>query len=290
MKIKRKINLLPNVITSFGLCCGLFVIFKMTTTPPEAINRELLTLATVIVLLGAFADLLDGAIARVIKAESEFGSFFDSMADGITFGVAPAVIVLKSLAISPTSDLFYLVTTSAMVYAACGILRLVRFNVSSLRTVEAEALLEAKKTFTGLPIPAACAALISSNLFLVSDELKRVWELSPEARAWILFVQMLILGFFMVSRWKFLSLKTLRIRIRSFREVLLTVIFTVFIVFYGLMQHFSVVFVAVAWSYVVIAWIFAIVRMILGKKAAALQDFEPEPELEDEGESEGEDL
>jgi len=277
MKIKKKIDLLPNVFTAFSLCCGLFVIFKMSMVPE--VTRELLTLTAGILLLGALADLLDGAIARVVKAESTFGGFFDSMSDSVTFGVAPAVIVLKSLPLHPGTDLAYLVTAAAMVYTVCGVLRLVRFNVSGLRALEDTALLEAhKKTFTGLPIPAAATALVSSNLFIASDELKALGDIDPTTRSWILFSQMLLLGFFMVSRCKFPSFKALQIRISSFRQVLLIVVFTVFVVFYGLMQHFSVVFLIASWSYVIIAWILALVRFILGKQAKTLQDFEPEPE------------
>ena len=279
MRIKKKINLLPNVITAFGLCCGLFAIFKMNMIAAGEVTREVLTLTTGILLLAALADLLDGAIARAMKVESEFGGFFDSMADAVTFGVAPTIIVLKSLSIPIGTEMSYLVSGGAMVYALCGVLRLVRYNVASLHAEEDELLKEAhKKNFTGLPIPAAAAALISGNLFLVSEEFNHLVTLSQNTRAWILFAQMVLLGFFMVSRWKFPSLKTLQIRVTSFQQVFFIVVFTVFVVFYGLLQHFSVVFVAVSWSYVVIAWIFALIRMILGKKSKTLEDFEPEPD------------
>lgn len=107
-------------------------------------------------------------------------------------------------------------------------------------------------------------------------------DLTQEAKGWILFTQMIVLGYFMISRWKFPSLKTLHIRVASFQQVFLVVLFTVFVVFYGLMQHFSLVFVALAWSYVIIAWILSIIRLITGKKAKALEDFEPEPEEKEE--------
>lgn len=277
--MRKKINFLPNVITAFGLCCGLFAIFKMNITGFGEVTHDILKFTTGILLLAAFADLLDGAVARAMKAESEFGGLFDSMADAVTFGVAPAVIVLKSLSILPGTELSYLLTAAAMIYAVCGVLRLVRFSVTSHQAVSDLILAEAnKKNFTGLPIPAAAAAIVSSNLFLVSDELNSLVAISAETRAWILFAQLMIIGYFMISRWKFPSLKTLNIRITSFQQVFFTVLFTVFVVFYGLIQHFSVVFLAVSWGYVIIAWILSIIRLISGKKSKTLEDFEPEPE------------
>lgn len=279
--MRKKVTLLPNVITAFGLCCGLFAIFKMNMTGLGEATREVLTLTTGILLLAALADLLDGAVARAMKAESEFGGLFDSMADAITFGVAPAVVVLKSLSIEPGTELSYLLTTAAMIYAVCGVLRLVRFNVTNNQIVDDQQLIAAnKKNFTGLPIPAAAAAIISSNLFLVSQEFNSLVTLRHETRAWILFSQLIIIGYFMISRWKFPSLKTFHIRVGSFQQVLLTVIFTVFVVFYGLIQHFSVVFVIASWGYVVIAWILSIIRLISGKKSKTLEEFEPEEEEE----------
>lgn len=278
MKIKKS-QLLPNVITAFGLCCGLFAIFKINMTPIGEAGREVLMFTTGILILAAFADLIDGALARAMKAESDFGGLFDSMADAITFGVAPSIIVLKSLSIPSGTELSYLVTTSAMVYTVCGVLRLVRFNLLSQESAESASVHAAfQKNFTGLPIPAAAAAAISGNLFLVSDEFKNLFDISQETRAWILFFQMIILGYFMISRWKFPSFKALRIRITSFQQVFLTVLFTVFIIFYGIMKHFSVVFVALSWGYVVIAWILSIIRVIRGNKSTVLEDFEPEPE------------
>lgn len=283
--MRKRVNLLPNVITAFGLCCGLFAIFRMSMVAPGAVTREHLMVTTGILLLAAFADLLDGALARAMKVESEFGGLFDCMTDAVTFGVAPSVIILKSLSITPGTELSYLVTASAMVYSVCGVLRLVRFALTTQQVADNQELSDAhKKNFTGLPIPAAAAALISSNLFLVSDEFNSIFAVSQEARTWILFIQMIILGYFMISRWKFPSLKTLRIRVASFQQVFFVVLFTVFVVFYGLIQHFGVVFVCVAWGYVVIAWILSIIRLISGKRSKTLEDFEPEPEnlMEDE--------
>lgn len=278
IKKMKKIYLLPNVITAFGLSCGLFVIFKMNMTDVGEVTPQILTATAGILLLAAFADLLDGAVARVMKAESEFGGIFDSLADAISFGVAPSVIILKSLSALPGTKLSFLLTTAAIIYSLCGVLRLVRFNVNAIEAKGNEELtLANKKNFTGLPIPAAAAAAVSMNLFLFSDELASIWELSNLTRVWTLAFVLVLLGYCMISRWKFPSVKNLHIRVGSFRAVIWTVIFAVFL-FYGILHHFSVAFFILSWGYIVTAWILSIIRIIAGKKSKTLEDFEPEPE------------
>lgn len=281
----KKIALLPNVITAFALCCGLFVIFKMNMTGVGDVTPQILNAVTGILLLAAFADLLDGAIARAIKAESYFGGLFDSLADAISFGVAPSVIILKSLSIVPGTKLSFLVTTAAIVFSLCGVLRLVRFNVHALEAKNSQNpdLVKAqKKHFTGLPIPAAAASAISLNLFLFSEDFRSLFSLSITAETWILSIALFLLGYCMISRWKFPSIKTLEIRVASFQTVFLTVIAAV-LIFFGILHYFSFVFMALSWSYVFIAWTIAIIRLIAGRKSRTLEEFEPDPDdLEDD--------
>jgi CDP-diacylglycerol--serine O-phosphatidyltransferase len=280
--MKKRVHLLPNVITAFGLSCGLFVIFKMTMLEFGTADYQVLAATAGILLLAAFADLLDGAVARAMKAESEFGGLFDSLADAITFGVGPSVIVLKSLSIAPGTEQAFFLTSAAMVYSVCGVLRLVRFNVTSQESKGDQELINAqKKNFTGLPIPAAAAAAVSGNLFLFSSEFRSVFTISDEVRGWFMAIQMVILGYFMISRWKFPSLKSLHIRVASFQLVLFIVISAV-LIFYGLLHHFAVVFFVFSWGYIFTAWVLSLIRLISGRKSKTLEDFEPEPDdLED---------
>lgn len=274
----KKIHLLPNVITAFGLLCGLFIIFKMNLTPNGAMTQEILNQAAGILLLAALADLLDGAVARVMKAESEFGGLFDSMADAITFGVAPTVIVLKTLSLTPENHTSFWLTIGALVFSVCGVLRLVRYNVQAhLVKNDPDLVLANNKHFTGLPIPAAAAALVSINLFLASSDRQFLFDLSDDTRAIILTLSMLIIGYFMVSRWKFPSLKTFHVRVSSFGTVFITV-FTAVLVFYGLLHHFALVFFIISWLYILIAWTIAIIRKIAGRKSKTLEEFEPDDE------------
>jgi len=273
----KKVHLLPNVITTIGLTCGLFVIFKMTMTPLGEASYQVLTATAGILLIAVFADLIDGAIARAMKAESTFGGLFDSLADAITFGVAPSVIVLKALSIAPGEWLSVMLTLAAICFSVCGVLRLVRYNVMAPFMKGEEVIAGDKKNFTGLPIPAAAAAIVSVNLFFISDEFRALFAISNNARAWWLFFALIILGYFMISRWKFPSFRTFNIRVASFQLVFLTVLGAV-ILFYGILHHFSVVFFVISWGYIVIAWTLSIIRLIAGKKSKTLEDFEPDPE------------
>lgn len=275
-----RVPVLPNIITALGLTCGLFVIFKINMTEVGAVDLHVLTVCSAILLLGAFADLMDGAVARAMSAQSSFGSFFDSIADAITFGVAPSVLVLKSLSLEPGTESSFLMTTAAMIYSVSGVLRLVRFNVIDSAPVLDEPIDPIKnKNFRGLPIPAAAAAIVSLNLLLVSNEFKSLFSLSEPVRAGILFFAMVMIGYFMISRWKFPSAKALNLKVASFKVVFYTVIFAV-ILFYGILNHFPVIFFALSWGYVVLAWILSIIRVIAGRRSKSLEDFEPEPDDE----------
>src|SRR5579883_1258770 len=103
----RRVNFLPNIITAFGLAIGLFVIFKTNMIAPGLSSYEILYISAFLILLAAFADVLDGAVARIIHAESEFGFMFDSLADAISFGVAPSVLFLKNLSLEQGTGLSF---------------------------------------------------------------------------------------------------------------------------------------------------------------------------------------
>jgi len=274
----RRIYLVPNIITAFGLACGLFVIFKMNMIEPGSGTFQVLNTAALLLLLAAFADLLDGAVARAMRAESEFGFMFDSLADAVSFGVAPSVLMLKSLSLEQGTGLSFFAVTGAMLFSICAILRLVRFNVKANEVKgdeEAKAL--NKKHFTGLPITAGALAAVSANLFFASPMMTELFALDDSIRAIILTCLMIVLGYFMVSRWKFPSSKVLHFRIPSFQLVFVTVVLAIFSL-YGVLYFFPIMLVTLSWSYVVLGWTLSIIRLIAGKKSKTLEDFEPENE------------
>lgn len=275
----RKINLIPSSITAFSLACGLFVILKVNMIEPGGGTYHALQSAVLLLLLAAVADVLDGAVARALHAESEFGVMFDSLADAISFGVAPSVLVLKSLDLEQGTWLSFAAVAGAMLFSLGGVLRLVRFNV---KAHEAEHNLELaraqKKHFTGLPIPAAALAAVSANLFLASPFAPEILKMGHTPRAVTLSAVMLLLGYLMVSRWKFPSLKALHFRVPSFHLMLFSALMALFFL-YGILYFFPLVLLVATWGYIALAWTLAIIRLIAGKKSRTLEDFEPDDEI-----------
>lgn len=275
----KKFNLLPNFVTAFGLACGLFVIFKINMLQPGGGDYEVVHTSVLLLLLAVFADFMDGALARVFRAESEFGVVFDSLADAVSFGVAPSVLLLKTLSLEQGTVISFFAASGAMVFSLCGILRLVRFNVKAAEAkgnVELEA--AQKKHFTGLPITAAAAAAVSANLFLLSPWAHDWFVLSNIDRGIILSSVMLFLGYLMVCRLKFPSLKMLHLlRIPTFQRAFLTVLVAVFTL-YGILYFFPLILAFVSWTYIFVALILASIRFVAGKKSKTLEDFEPDPD------------
>jgi len=272
----KKISILPNFITAFGLACGLFVIFKVNMIEPGACCYNVIKAAALFLLLAALADFIDGAVARILHAESEFGVIFDSLSDAISFGVAPSVLLLKSLSLEQGNFLSFFTATGAMVYSLCGVLRLARFNVKTKEVqndiIAAKAM---KNNFTGLPIPAAAIAAVSINLLFLSPMAQSF--VSEQNKVIILDVFMILLGYLMVSRWKFPSLKAINFKVWSFQLAFFSVILATF-TFFGILYYFSLVLAVLSWGYIFIALILSIVRLIAGRKSKTLEDFEPEPE------------
>lgn len=272
----KRVFLVPNAITAFGLTCGLFVIFRLSVADPSKDLFSLLQASAILLLIAALADLADGAIARLMKAESDFGMQFDSLSDAVNFGVAPSLLLLKSLtgAGEPLSrGLTFFVILATMIYSLCGVLRLVRYNVHSRKKES----IDTKKHFTGLPIPAAGSAAVSAGLVLISPFTQEYVLFSASTRAIILGCVLLVLGYFMVSRWKFPSVKALHFRVPTFYLVFAVGLFAV-MVLYGILDYFAEAYFAVSWLYLLIGWSLSIIRLIAGRRSKTLVDFEPDEE------------
>ncbi len=271
----KKIQLLPNVITAFGLTCGLFVIFRTNMIEPGCTSYESLQIATIVLILAGFFDVLDGAIARMTNGVSEFGGLFDSLSDAISFGVAPSVLMLKALALEPGTELSMLATSGAMVFSVCGVLRLVRFSVTQMpKSEEIADSVTGKSNFIGLPIPAAAGAATAMNLFLACDGVRSFIAHNPRLHCYILTGVMYFLGYLMVSRWRFPALKSFQIRVPSFQMVSAVVIAAV-LIFFGLMHHFALVLVILSWGYILVALALAILHVFGPKKWRQMKELEP---------------
>lgn len=274
----KKAAFFPNIITAFGLACGLFVIFKINTLEPGSGDYEVVQTSAFLLLVAALADFIDGALARAIRAESEFGFVFDSLSDAISFGVAPSVLMLKTLSLEQGTFLSFFSATGAMVFSLCGVLRLVRYSVTAKEAkADGEQNEDKKKHFTGLPIPASAMAAVSINLLFLSPFVRKWIDLSQADRSILLSCVMIFLGYLMVCRLKFPSLKMLHFRIPSFHLAFLMVVGAVFVI-YGILYFFALILALVAWVYVVVALILSFIRLIAGKKSKTLEEFEPDSE------------
>lgn len=269
--MKRQV-VLPNLLTAISLCCGLFVIFKMNMIHPGTTVFTQVLSCVEIILLAAVVDVLDGAVARAMNVESAFGGFFDSMADAVSFGVAPSVIVLKSLSVVPGTVLSGFIVAAAITYSTAGVLRLVRYSTTPPPQDP-----ELYGTFTGLPITAAAMAVVSLTLCLMNEEWQTLFPITDFGKSMIAGCMFFLLAYLMVSRWRFPSLKSINVRVRSLRLVVAIASLSSIVLVVAL-NNFPAALLLVSWGYVLIAWSFAIIRLAQGKRKAALDDTEEKEE------------
>ncbi|HEV7927679.1 MAG TPA: CDP-alcohol phosphatidyltransferase family protein, partial [Verrucomicrobiae bacterium] len=170
------------------------------------------------ILLACICDLLDGRLARMGGVESPFGREFDSLADLISFGAAPAFLVHRvvlSRVFDTQPEIGWFI---ASIYLVCGALRLARFNCLAAMSGGGGG-----KEFLGFPIPAAAGLVASLTLFLMWDEDRT--DLSAGPWRYLLPGLLLFLSFMMVSEVKYPSFKTLDLKAR--RSFARTVVFVI---------------------------------------------------------------
>ena len=197
-----KIYLLPNLMTAGNLCCGFLAVLKilegaLLEAGSAAAGTHSFELAIWCILGACFFDALDGRLARLGGHESPFGREFDSIADIVSFGVAPALMVNR-VVFPEAPRLGWLV---ASIYLVCGAMRLARFNC--LAAADSAA---ANKEFKGFPIPAAAGLVASLTLFLLwlNDNIIEHW-----LTKWVLPPLLLFLSWMMFSGFRYPSFKAL---------------------------------------------------------------------------------
>jgi CDP-diacylglycerol--serine O-phosphatidyltransferase len=205
-KRRRSIYILPNLFTAASLFCGFFAIISVMGERYEA--------AAVAIFLSGLLDGLDGRVARLTRSTSQFGVEFDSLADLVAFGVAPALLAFQ-WALAPFGRLGWL---AAFMFVVCGALRLARFNVQKS--------VEDVSYFKGLPIPAA-ACFIASLVLFVS-----FWEGELEARSYPILVMIYFLSFLMVSTIPYYSFKKLDLKRYKPFNVLVSIILVAMVIAY----------------------------------------------------------
>lgn len=203
--LRKGVYLLPNLITAAGIFAGFYVIIS---TIDGNYSR-----AAWFILLAAIFDGLDGKVARLTGTTSKFGVELDSLADVISFGVAPAVL-LYDWALRPYGKLGWL---AAFLFVICGALRLARFNVQ-VTTVES-------RRFVGLPIPAA--ACIVATCVLLFYQLGGTGTIRMVSMVLLVFV----LAFLMVSNVPYVSFKDPELFKRQpFRMLVLSIMLLIVII------------------------------------------------------------
>jgi CDP-diacylglycerol--serine O-phosphatidyltransferase len=152
---RKGVYLLPNLLTTAALFAGFFAVIKSVEGAYVA--------AAVAALVALVFDGLDGRVARLINAETDFGADYDSISDAITFGMAPAVLVYQ-WALQPFGNIGWL---GGFLFTACAGLRLARFNTQKG--------VQEKRYFQGLPVPAGAATLATWVLFVEDTGFTGMW-------------------------------------------------------------------------------------------------------------------
>ncbi len=184
---RRAIYLLPNLFTTGNLFAGFYAIVMAMNGRFEH--------AAIAIFFAMFLDSLDGRVARLTNTQSAFGEQYDSLADVISFGAAPA-LVIYSWALTGMGQWGWL---AAFIYVAGAALRLARFN-TNIKVVD-------KRFFQGLPSPAA-AALVAGLVWVATDWRDARWIVSTGADlGWLAWLMTVYAGLSMVSNSPFYSFK-----------------------------------------------------------------------------------
>ena len=223
---KLRIYLLPNVLTAGNLFCGFLAITRIVEADINAPSfNDHVRQAILFIILACVFDLLDGRVARFGGRDSPFGREFDSLADIISFGAAPAFLVHRVVLRDVFSSHVDVGWFIASIYLVCGAFRLARFNCLAAQPGGAGG----GKDFLGFPIPAAAGTVASITLFLLWLD-DNHWLDDRFARtAWryVLPVILVFLSFMMVSEVKYPTFKSLDWRARRTFPKMVVIILSV---------------------------------------------------------------
>jgi len=199
MQLKKGIYILPSLFTTGNVFCGFYAFI--------AVTNEKFYEAAVAIVLAIIFDMLDGRVARMTKTTSAFGFEYDSLADVISFGMAPAFLAYAWV-LKPFGRLGWM---AAFLFLLCGALRLARFNSAKPETVSDQ--------FLGLPIPGA-AAVVASIIIAFEDIF--LTRLNPMIMVAIVY----LLAFLMVSNVRYPALKKFKFEKRvTFTRFLFIILF-----------------------------------------------------------------
>jgi CDP-diacylglycerol---serine O-phosphatidyltransferase len=262
--LRKSLFILPNLFTLSSVLCGFYAIVLCASNP----TGDDFYRAAMLILFAMLFDTVDGRVARLTRTQSAIGVQLDSLADLVSFGVAPALLMYKwSLAELGMAGVFI-----GFAYVAAATVRLARFNVVSTGVRGAPK--KPGKYILGLPTPAAAGILIS--LVAANHAIADHLPITP------MFVTavVLALAFFMVSTVRFRSFKDLRLSWRSSAFVAVAVAGTVAV---SLRLHISYALVWLLTTYVAIAvaeFLFGLSRTL--RRPAAVRVLEDDRDAPEE--------
>jgi CDP-diacylglycerol--serine O-phosphatidyltransferase len=216
-----RIYLLPNLMTAGNLFCGFVAIIKCIQAHTFMKGADMITLEASVLfteavwfIFGAMAfDVLDGRLARMGGRESLFGGEFDSLADIVSFGLAPALMMFF-LILSPTQGYPIFQNIGwffGFIYLLCAGIRLARFNVITHPLINKDDI-STNKDFIGLPVPAAAGTVAALVLFLLN-----MAENDRELQRWALLLPplLLLIALMMVSTIRYPSGKQIDLHTKT---------------------------------------------------------------------------
>lgn len=201
LNLKRTLFLLPNLITMSSVFCG----FLAMVLSARAHDEDDFYRAALLIIFAMFFDMLDGRVARMTKTQSAFGLQIDSLADVMSFGTAPALLIYHWT----LNQLGALGLFACFAYTACGAIRLARFNVLSMDRSGSPT--KPSKYIVGLPIPGAAGILVS----IVVANRAVEGAIGAPTYANVIVAIMLGLAALMVSNVRFRSFKDLKLNVRT---------------------------------------------------------------------------
>lgn len=204
IKFKKGIFIVPSLLTIFNIFCGFYAIIA-------SINGRFYEAAIAIIIAGFF-DMLDGRVARMTNSTSEFGVQLDSLADIVSFGLAPSILIYV-WELKPFGRLGWM---AAFLFIMCGVLRLARFNT--------QAKFVKSTYFIGLPIPAA-AGFIAATVIITKD-IFSIDRVEPIVIVGVMY----LLAFLMVSNFKYRNFKHLDLSGKKPFRMFLFIVLTAYII------------------------------------------------------------
>jgi CDP-diacylglycerol--serine O-phosphatidyltransferase len=282
--VRKGLYLIPSAFTAANIGMGFFSVmaslrgFQLlgSATPDLAAAAAHFDSAAIAIGWALLFDMLDGRIARLTKTTTEIGIQLDSIADVVTFGIAPAVLAYVwgyGTTLTEGTDLHRLAWFLSFMFLMCGAFRLARFNVQASRPrILAEGTPKVdKKSFVGLPIPVA-GGLIAALVHFSPAPLTYFGPEKARLYSGLLMVLVGFLSLMMVSTWRFSSFKTVGTRSRSMRTIILALSVGMLIFLYS-----QYVLLAIVVTYILHGLLSRVAGIFWRRSESAEAKIEPTP-------------